>query len=236
MDASPLGRLPAELRNRIYELVLTLPTTIEIDPTIPNDKRSKASSLLRSRPNVFALVKTCRQVHSESNLMIYANNTFDFSNVARPAKSLRRFVNFAYLIGSTKKAALSSIQFRVDGASLFVSQENDPFTMVADIKRMSTTMSDCTFHVSFARVTEKSEESAWKYVSFKDQKILEASRERVEHKLEAWKQRLLTSTNPYVPAIVVLDVEIYMSFLKRACAEEEPDKRRGDSASSDDED
>lgn len=64
MDDSPLNRLPAELRNRIYELVFDKHDVI---PTVPLRKLSKYNGLTR----------TCRQIRKETHGMFFALNKFE---------------------------------------------------------------------------------------------------------------------------------------------------------------
>lgn len=64
MDDSPLSRLPAELRNRIYELALLQDDSITISL---NGKR-------RWRPP--AHLSTCNQIRAEASSIYYAGNTF----------------------------------------------------------------------------------------------------------------------------------------------------------------
>ena len=72
--ASRLFALPAELRNRIYELVLCEITTVLLGEGWAEVERS-----LRCwrRP---ALLSTCRQTASEASLVYYSENVFMFNN------------------------------------------------------------------------------------------------------------------------------------------------------------
>lgn len=62
MDSSPLLRLPAELRNRIYELVLVSPEPA----TIAGRKNYFSSS-----PQI---LRTCRQINNEATAILYSDN------------------------------------------------------------------------------------------------------------------------------------------------------------------
>ncbi|KAF2138867.1 uncharacterized protein K452DRAFT_194578, partial [Aplosporella prunicola CBS 121167] len=73
---SPFLRLPAELRNEIYSLLLT-------SPTIPALQRKAARcttySAARALPRADihpAILQTCRQIHAEATPMLYGRNTF----------------------------------------------------------------------------------------------------------------------------------------------------------------
>lgn len=72
MDDSPLARLPAELRNRIYELVL-----------LYNDG-VRMSMNYRREWQPPALLHASRQVRAESSSIYYAHNTFQFLAWASP--------------------------------------------------------------------------------------------------------------------------------------------------------
>lgn len=226
MDASPLCRLPAELRNRIYGLVLALALPIVIGPSSQHDQRPKTLWLITWSPNIFALVKTCKQVHSESNLMIYADNTFEFSDWVKPEQSLQCFNDFVHLIGSTNAAALRTAQFVVDGSKQRTSCEKASLSTLAAIKRMSTAMPDCTFHLTFARLEMGMDEVVWLYLTFKDDKTFESSRKTAAARIEEWRQRRLKNTDldwfDQVDPISVY-VEGYAWFLEKACAEEGPE-------------
>ncbi|KAK5689707.1 hypothetical protein LTR97_012706 [Elasticomyces elasticus] len=94
MDSSPLARLPAELRQTIYELVLTMAwPTIFFEQT---NFRRKIRYVLRTRPfeklphhydpwgtlatrghrNNLAIIRTCKQVHREAAHAVFSCNEF----------------------------------------------------------------------------------------------------------------------------------------------------------------
>ena len=93
MDDSPLGRLPAELRNQIYGLVMY--ESIPIHVGLKNAKRAKdALSVHRWGRKIMrglALVLTCRQIYQESSSLYFAINTFEFSNTAALRAFVKRF-------------------------------------------------------------------------------------------------------------------------------------------------
>lgn len=75
MDQSPLKKIAPELRNQIYELVLTASGPIafrfsEKDQTWICDLKHRYGDLL-------AITETCRAIHSECKEMVYALNTFE---------------------------------------------------------------------------------------------------------------------------------------------------------------
>jgi hypothetical protein len=76
MDKSPLGTLPPELRNRIYELVLPWPTPFKIGYNVWRDISLAYGDEARfSRPT--ALLRTCIQIRNECRGVFFATNTFE---------------------------------------------------------------------------------------------------------------------------------------------------------------
>lgn len=74
MEASPLARLPAELRNRIYEVILVYDNPTWIAVYLMHARLFRQRS---SRPrHVLALVLTCKQLNAEAGSLHYALNTF----------------------------------------------------------------------------------------------------------------------------------------------------------------
>ena len=76
MESSPLGRLPAEIRNDIYELVLQQYLTVLLFANTDEDIAAK--STVNVRPLV-ALTETCKAVRSESLQIFYSINDFHFA-------------------------------------------------------------------------------------------------------------------------------------------------------------
>ena len=75
---SPLLRLPAELRNQIFTLVLHHP---QIDLFVsPTTAKGTTTTTLRAshptRANCIGLLRTCRQTHAETSLLLYELNVF----------------------------------------------------------------------------------------------------------------------------------------------------------------
>jgi len=73
MDKSPLNKLPAELRNRIYELALHESVGIHID--IWTGAPAAATRIIAAGTSL-ALTKVCRQVSAETKTVFLAVNTF----------------------------------------------------------------------------------------------------------------------------------------------------------------
>lgn len=71
MDNSPLGRLPAELRNHIWELAL-----YQRDGNFIELTSMKFTRLFRSTRHPLGLLRACRATYIECRAMFYAINTF----------------------------------------------------------------------------------------------------------------------------------------------------------------
>ncbi|KAK5131409.1 hypothetical protein LTR08_000945 [Meristemomyces frigidus] len=103
MENSPFGGLSAELRNKIWELVLVDDKEFEIH----RGKYAYSSSdhVLEQR-HLLALTATCKQIHHESTPMFYSLNAFRFpSNLfAYPCGSY--LSEFCTRIGPTNTLAL----------------------------------------------------------------------------------------------------------------------------------
>lgn len=80
MDNSPLTRLPAELRNQIYEYVVTLPykvwTTIYDEREDGVQDTSFSINVLQSFRNTLAISSVCLQIREESQYLTWACNSF----------------------------------------------------------------------------------------------------------------------------------------------------------------
>lgn len=80
MDALPLGRLPAELRNEIYELALSLGRPIPVwYQHVTQDGTETQTLELRTTSDflsTLALTTTCRQLRRETADMFFACNAF----------------------------------------------------------------------------------------------------------------------------------------------------------------
>ncbi|KAK4926825.1 hypothetical protein LTR49_006241 [Elasticomyces elasticus] len=80
MATSPLLSISAELRNRIYELVLSQEEPIivrgsyeDLDSQYPN---VSTLSFDRTAAQLTALIKTCKTIHTEASSLPYFLNTF----------------------------------------------------------------------------------------------------------------------------------------------------------------
>lgn len=89
---STLLCLPAEIRNRIYELVFWQSDGIHIDG---------AQDMVEPPENFLAITEVCRQIHAETRLLVYSVNTFfvDF-----------HFVFWLRSLEDDQRKAISSIE------------------------------------------------------------------------------------------------------------------------------
>ncbi|KAH7086759.1 hypothetical protein FB567DRAFT_602292 [Paraphoma chrysanthemicola] len=84
-NSSPLLRLPPELRNKIYTYVLTSRYGIhtwcyaQLHGGISVSMSGSVDDL-RTQPDYFAVLRTCRQIHSEARLLPLTLNTLVFEN------------------------------------------------------------------------------------------------------------------------------------------------------------
>ncbi|KAH6879073.1 hypothetical protein BKA58DRAFT_453287 [Alternaria rosae] len=103
-ENSPLLRLPAELRNRIYNFALYRGTGCFDPPpkVIKDTGRSGPWPTSNNDKSDLALLSTCRQVQSAASILYYALNTFRF----KPSSSLD---NFTSTLAPAKLNAVKSI-------------------------------------------------------------------------------------------------------------------------------
>lgn len=123
MDNSPLLRLPLELRNEIYEYVVTLPLSVRITVEDPNFYR-----LFFGRPETrtyrvtgvcpqsfratFAISSVCHQMRQEIDSMTWSCNTFRLCESVRtewPGQPHRSVSTFLDTIGPKATKALRRI-------------------------------------------------------------------------------------------------------------------------------
>ncbi|KAK3636451.1 hypothetical protein LTR56_014238 [Elasticomyces elasticus] len=116
MDDSPLSRIPAELRNRIYELALlqpepiTLTTHMKINATEPC--YTCAPSLAIQHPT--ALTMTCVAIHREASKLFYAPNAFECEHSpVFGTSSTSPADQFLVDIGHPNRLAIRSLLFDV---------------------------------------------------------------------------------------------------------------------------
>lgn len=108
MDNSPLGTLPAELRNNIYSLVLHFQ-----DPFVfaykMHGNRTRFAKISKQRLPL-ALTATCKEVREHTTKLFYATNTFTFLDTD-DNDATYIFDWFTAVIGRPSTAALRSLVF-----------------------------------------------------------------------------------------------------------------------------
>lgn len=91
MEETTLQTLPAELRNRIYELALVKDERIEVKLYFDRTRTDKVISRIANYPS---LLQTCRQIREEASPIFYGQNVFeigrcgDYANIAQLARWL----------------------------------------------------------------------------------------------------------------------------------------------------
>ncbi|KAI7156871.1 hypothetical protein KC349_g5995 [Hortaea werneckii] len=106
MEASPFARLSAELRNQIWTYALYQPEGIYLD-------RYDGNYELSPKGHQIALIKTCRQINTETALLLYNVNKFIFNAVTDSTmrSNLARVKDWLCVIGLAKASAIVYICF-----------------------------------------------------------------------------------------------------------------------------
>lgn len=112
LQNSLLFDLPAELRNRIYQLVLVSDECIEVDAAMSTNRartRSETKRTNRSGPVIRepALLQSCGIIRGEATQMYYALNRF--------ASSCKKLLYWMKGLGTTKQAMLRDIRVLRNG-------------------------------------------------------------------------------------------------------------------------
>lgn len=157
MDRSPLGRLPAELREYIYKLALTSSKpTLLIQPCL-HDPLGDASIRywlinLDNNMHSLALTRTCRQVHNESSDLFFKLKTdIHIMNnpLFGPTKSLRDFLGF---IGPEASSRIRSVKIDMSGPRRVCSHRKCNCTEIrqlVELRRWSLQNSQVALSVEF---------------------------------------------------------------------------------------
>ncbi|KAK5720713.1 hypothetical protein LTR15_006674 [Elasticomyces elasticus] len=120
--ASPLLRLPGELRTEIYKLIVTIESTILISHRKADNNIFGAVLDFEPIFHNTTLLQTCKQIHAEASPMFYSLNTFEIKarNNAGGAHlrngaelALSTIPLFIAQIGSRNAAALRHITFDI---------------------------------------------------------------------------------------------------------------------------
>jgi len=101
-----LGQLPAEIRNQIYQMVLTISShEMENGVSVGISKQGTANQLHEGKvvpPSILSILQTCRQAYAETYHIFYANNTLHFNNA-------QDLLGFLVSIGPKRYNEISSL-------------------------------------------------------------------------------------------------------------------------------
>lgn len=97
---SPLFRLPAELRNAIYEMALTATSVLELEPW-----RTRATA-----PTQPPLTRTCRAIRAEALPIFYSSN--DFLAAICDVEDEKRLQHWLAAMGSYNRVHLTHVLVR----------------------------------------------------------------------------------------------------------------------------
>ncbi|KAI6804802.1 hypothetical protein KC332_g14583 [Hortaea werneckii] len=115
MDASPLAKLPAELRNNIYHNVLLQEDNIKLSfQPAGNNQKSRVVLCTRRQNEFLALTLTCKALRRETHELFFAMNSFEIdanvSNVSNARSGTASMPILRFLDGVTTLSARSAIK------------------------------------------------------------------------------------------------------------------------------
>jgi len=104
----PFLKLPAEIRNRIYDLVFVSDDYIGANATL-----TKAFYHEAAKYRNLAFASACRQIYQESANIFYAKNGFEFFYI-------RPFLEFLEAIGVKRRMLLTKLKYNYSNGTPFV--------------------------------------------------------------------------------------------------------------------
>ncbi|KAI9877625.1 MAG: hypothetical protein M1830_003274 [Pleopsidium flavum] len=104
----PFLKLPAEIRNRIYDLVFVSHEYIGANGTL-----TKAFYHEAAKYRNLAFASACRQIYQESANIFYAKNGFEFFYI-------RPFLEFLEAIGAKRRKLLTKLKYNYSSGTPFV--------------------------------------------------------------------------------------------------------------------
>ncbi|KAK5118253.1 hypothetical protein LTR85_008233 [Meristemomyces frigidus] len=127
MDASPLNRLPPELRNQIFELAANHSTPVIVNPDSSGFHTRLLSSAAADSQiaNLAPLTLTCRQISPETAGLFLSCNTFAIRSDEKgcnvwdflgPAEALNWLERFTTALGQENASALRDVVFEMGTA------------------------------------------------------------------------------------------------------------------------
>ncbi|KAI7496518.1 hypothetical protein KC357_g337 [Hortaea werneckii] len=171
MDASPLAKLPAELRNNIYHEVLLQQDTIKL--TFKPAKNAIESRLLLNDSgcprHLLALASTCKPLRSEAHDLFFAINSFEIhapififnSRISKASIPIHHFLSSVTTLSA--RLAMKSVTLNIGEyeANILDNYWAMP-AMVMDLKRDLLTAYPCLPLKLGARIYGVGEESLGK--------------------------------------------------------------------------
>ncbi|KAK5696584.1 hypothetical protein LTR97_007887 [Elasticomyces elasticus] len=117
MENSPLSKIPPELRNQIYELVLTYPDSIKciVEESRLGGSGTTCKAYFRLR-HPLGMIETCKAIHNESSQLVSSCNTIE---ICRGYAVGSRFLNDLHLYVSAVSSAIGRKNARLVKAVMF---------------------------------------------------------------------------------------------------------------------
>ncbi|KAK8209730.1 hypothetical protein IWZ01DRAFT_506543 [Phyllosticta capitalensis] len=121
----PFLRLPGELRNQIYELLLTSDSLPSLQAKARHCHTVTASSKLPRADIHPAILSTCRAIHEEATPILYARNTF----AAHPSL----LTKMPHLVRPSRPVLANSVISQIQHWRVAVRLDTDPSYTAADV-------------------------------------------------------------------------------------------------------
>ncbi|EKG16523.1 hypothetical protein MPH_06299 [Macrophomina phaseolina MS6] len=123
--ASPFLRLPGELRNAIYELLLTPPELTSQQRRAAAVHSSSCSSSLPKADIHPAILRTCKQIHEEATAILYARNTFSAHSTL--------LTKMPFLIKPSQPILHTGVISQIRNWRVCIRLDTDPFFTAQDV-------------------------------------------------------------------------------------------------------
>lgn len=150
MAYSLFARLPPELRNAVYEVVLIQPKPIALLIRNINGVRG-AQQRDKTGTSSIGLLFTCRLIHTESLPVFYGSNTFELlANQETAPQALRNFVDNTTVLSNLRLLK----QLQVNIGTLFTNQRSDCtevelVSVLSAAQRLTILLPHCNVRVDF---------------------------------------------------------------------------------------
>ncbi|KAK3720782.1 hypothetical protein LTR37_003445 [Vermiconidia calcicola] len=116
MDRSPLARLPAETRNQIYELALTIPDVITLEEDRVTGCWKRTTGHKYQAKNLLGLAEACEQLSRECTQLFFTVNTFELRIRDLDSRTCElKIRQFRSQIGTSNASALRLLVIRILG-------------------------------------------------------------------------------------------------------------------------